>query len=115
MPYIKPIPNREAIDPNIPALSEQIKDVGDLNYAITRLALRFILDQGLNYTDLNATMGVALCALLEVYRRVGVKYEDLKIFQNGDVPEYAELDEMIRSMQRQLPTVHVPDNDQAHG
>lgn len=115
MPYVKPVPNREAIDPHIQPLSENINDVGDLNYAMTRLALRFILAKGLNYEQINATMGVFLAAVLEMYRRVGVPYEKLKIFQNGDVPEYTELNGLIRMKQRVLPSQHAADETQVHG
>jgi hypothetical protein len=115
MPYIKPSPNREAIDPHVQPLSENINNVGDLNYAVTRLVLRYILAKGLNYEDVNAAMGVFVASMLEMYRRVGVTYESLKLFQNGDVLEYTELDGLIRQMQRALPSKHVADETQAHG
>ena len=115
MPYIKPSPNREAIDPHIQPLSDNIESAGDLNYAITRLTMRYLLAKGVNYEDINASLGVLLASCLEVYRRVGTAYENLKIFQNGDVPEYAELDGLIRQMQRALPSKHVSDDTQVHG
>jgi hypothetical protein len=114
MPYIQEIA-REAIDPHIQAISENVHTVGDLNYVATRLALKFLIGQGLNYSDLNATMGMFICAMLEMYRRVGITYENLKLKQNGDVPEYAELEAQIRQMSQRLPANHAADASQAHG
>ncbi len=59
---------------------------GELNYAITRLVDDFLVRQGpLRYTHLNTAIGVLECAKLELYRRVVVPYEDVKIREAGDV------------------------------
>ncbi len=115
MPYILPEPNREVIDPNIQPLAEQITNVGDLNYAITRLVGKFLLANGLKYDNVNAVAGVLQKVLAEFDARVTRPYEDLKIFQNGDIPEYSEIGGLIREMKRALPAVHVPDTIQVHG
>ena len=114
MPYVDE-PNRELLDPYIEELGQHIGSVGDLNYIVTRLTLKHLIRQGISYTNFNAEMGMFLCALLEMYRRVGTIYEDLKIVQNGDVPEYADVERIVRLMGRQLPANIAPDADQAHG
>jgi hypothetical protein len=59
---------------------------GELNYAITRLVLEFIHNQGgMSYTTANAAIGVLECTKLELYRRMISPYEDRKIADNGDV------------------------------
>jgi hypothetical protein len=114
MPYVDE-PNRELLDPYIEELGSHIGSVGDLNYIVTRLTLKHLIRQGLNYGNFDAEMGMFLCALLEMYRRVGVIYEDLKIKQNGDVPEYAEIEHQVRKLGRKLPVHHAADHEQAHG
>lgn len=114
MPYIKP-ENREAIDPHVVSLNENIHDTGDLNYAITTLVVKYLLSKSLNYDHINSVAGVLQKVAAEFDVRVTRPYEDLKIFQNGDIPEYGQVEALIRRMQQQLPATHVPDNEQVHG
>jgi hypothetical protein len=114
MPYVNE-PDRELLDPYVEELGKHIENVGDLNYVVTRLTLKHLIRQGISYSNFNAEMGMFLCALLEMYRRVGVIYEDLKIKQNGDVPEYADVERIVRTMGHKLPANHAPDAEQAHG
>jgi len=114
MPYTKPS-NREIIDPLIQPLAEQIHSPGDLNYAITRLFMQVLLAKGINYENINAVAGVLQKALAEFDERVTRPYEDLKLKQNGDVPEYSEASSRISQMGRALPANHAPDTIQAHG
>lgn len=58
--------------------------VGDLNYIITKIT-RLYLKKDFNYKKINDVIGVLECAKLELYRRVALPYEDLKIKENGDV------------------------------
>ena len=58
---------------------------GDLNYVLTKALDRFIEDQGLSYSSINTAVGALECAKLELYRRVAVPYEDIKLSLNGDV------------------------------
>jgi DNA-binding LacI/PurR family transcriptional regulator len=113
MPYISE-PPREAIDPHIPSLSENIHTVGDLNYAVTRLALRLLIAQGLHYSDIAAIVGTLHLAADEMGRRLIAEYEDLKIEENGDVEEYATLLQQI-GVQRRNNYRHAPDTVQPHG
>ena len=101
MPYVKPEPNREQLDPGIELLGGRIESVGDLNYAITRLTLQLLIKRGISYENLNNTLGTPLFAFMEMYRRVGVPYENPKMAANGDVPEIIELLELIQDQNAQ--------------
>ena len=57
---------------------------GDLNYAITRLVVRY-LGGSYSYEKYNDVIGVLECAKLELYRRMVAPYEDRKMKENGDV------------------------------
>jgi hypothetical protein len=114
MPYIKQ-EHRETVDPYIQALSEHIGDTGDLNYVITSLAVRYLLSKGLSYDHINSVAGVLQKVAAEFDIRVTRLYEDVKIFQNGDIAEYREVAKRIREMQHTVPIQIAPDEDQVHG
>lgn len=79
MPYIKQ-QRRAEIDGGGWATSP-----GELNYQLTRLALRYLNSAGINYQNLNDVIGAFEAAKLEFYRRAVVPYEDKKIKENGDI------------------------------
>ena len=114
MPYIKP-EHREQIDPHVQSLIDNVHDTGDLNYVITTLVVKYLLGKGLSYDQINAVSGVLQKVAAEFDMRVTRPYEDLKIFQNGDIPEYGQVASLIREMQRALPATHVADSEQVHG
>jgi hypothetical protein len=114
MPYIKP-ELREEIDPQIAALVETIGDEGSLNYVLTRIVAKYLVAQGVRYDSINTVAGVLQKVAAEFDARVTRPYEELKIFQNGDIPEYSKIDTLIREQQRHLPQDIAPDMDQAHG
>lgn len=58
---------------------------GKLNYVISSYLDEYLQKNGLNYSNLNAAIGVLECAKLELYRRIVVPYEDKKLQENGDV------------------------------
>jgi hypothetical protein len=89
MPYIKQ-DDRQFHDEHIERLSSAITNVGDLNYCITRLIMKFLLSKGLKYENINAVSGVLQKIQQEFDDRVARPYENLKIKQNGDVPEYRQ-------------------------
>jgi hypothetical protein len=66
----------------------KIETAGELNYLITQLTHAFV-NQKLKktYQNYNDAMGAMTGAQLEFYRRYVVPYENLKIVENGDVPE----------------------------
>lgn len=82
MPYISRV-NRPAFE----ALQqlERIEGPGELNYALTLLAKRYVELHGLSYKTVNDVLGALDGAKAEFYRRVAVPYEDKKIAENGDV------------------------------
>lgn len=78
MPYIKKEGRaRAATNPETP---------GELNYAITKIILRYLFLQGdPKYATFNDVIGVLGCIHSELYRRMVAPYENLKISENGDV------------------------------
>lgn len=78
MPYIKQN-RREAL-----ASGESPQNTGELNYAFTMIANKYIEEKGLKYANMNDVMGALEGAKAEFYRRVAVPYEDIKIEENGD-------------------------------
>ena len=114
MPYIHES-SREAIDPHIAPLAEQLHSPGDLNYAITRVLMQWLLDKGIDYGNINSVAGVLQKVQAEFDERVTRPYEDLKLKQNGDVPEYSEANAQISQLGRALPANHAADTIQAHG
>ncbi len=87
-----------------------IRTTGELNYVVTRLVLQYILGQGLSYATLATAVGVVeyvmegsrdlsttgtlRLVVLEIQRRIVGAYEDVKIAENGDVPEFKALAEV---------------------
>lgn len=64
----------------------EIKTVGELNYAITRLLTQFIQNSGgVSYGSCAAARAACHDAADELYRRVVAPYEDAKRKENGDV------------------------------
>ena len=94
MPYI-PADDRPVLDSAVEALAQAIRgaeDVGDLalagrlNYAVTRVvSLVYPSDR---YHRAALATGVLENVKQELYRRAVGPYEDEKIAENGDVPEY---------------------------
>lgn len=115
MPYIPPDPNRELIDSHLTdELFNVIGDVGDLNYVVTRLALRLLLKRGLRYENVSNITGTLRLVPNEMERRFLGEYEDIKMIENGDVPEYQIILKQLRELQRKTYD-HAPDTQQAHG
>ena len=87
MPYIN-LKARQALNPIIIELAKlTVVNQGKVNYTITKLCHRILLTQGLNYSNINALIGVLECAKLELYRMVAAKYGDKKRLENGGVSE----------------------------
>lgn len=93
MPYIKQS-RRDAILERVigDAIVErkinatEIKNAGELNYAVTELVLEFFTkNTPQNYQAINDVVGALEGAKLEFNRRVTAEYEDEKIEENGDV------------------------------
>jgi hypothetical protein len=84
MPYIAK-DKRPRIDALIPFVADHISNVGELNYAITKLIHTTIERQGVSYDQLNAVIGALECAKLELYRVVAAPYEGSKKTAHGSV------------------------------
>lgn len=89
MPYIKQ-EDRDDILVEVPMLGwvldfQSIDCAGELNYAFTLLAKRYLKKKGLNYQHINDVLGAFIGAKDEFERRVVIPYEDVKIADNGDV------------------------------
>ena len=85
MPYIDQ-EHRDKLDPHIEGLTEILRNMGDLNYTITKLCDAYLSTEvGIRYARINDLIGALECAKLELYRRVAAPYEDTKVTQNGDV------------------------------
>lgn len=82
MPYIRK-PERLELDRVIDKFGNL--DVGQLNYVITKLMIKYIQDNTLKYKYYNDLVGVLECAKLELYRRKVIPYENMKMSENGDV------------------------------
>lgn len=84
MPYIEQR-LRDEIDASIVGVEHEVKTPGDLNYLITRIALKYLTARGESYQFYNDVIGALEGAKLELYARKVRKYEDLKIKENGDI------------------------------
>ena len=84
MPYIKK-EDRPKIIGNLDHIVENIDNVGELNYTITRLVHLYLKKEGICYKNLSSITGVLNDVKIEFERRVVAKYEDEKIEQNGDI------------------------------
>lgn len=90
MPYIKAV-DRVRIDDALDGFIHFIEDtpvnVGEANYAITRILIALAGDNP-NYEKLNGIVGMVESAKAEFQRRKVNVYEDSKIKSNGDVDGY---------------------------
>jgi len=93
MPYINP-EDRPSLDDAVAYVLEMLDETGDttldkagpLNYTVTRIVTGLM--ESVSYRDICVLTGVLENVKQELYRRGAAGYEDLKIYQNGDVPEY---------------------------
>lgn len=87
MPYIK-LERRRMLSPLIDNLCEELAsydfDEGELNYTIYCM-MKHVWKNNPRYATLNKLSGVLNCCDKEIYRRLGVPYEEKKMEENGDV------------------------------
>ena len=77
-------------DPLMPYIPAERRDKdpetsGELNYALTQVALKYLHSGEYNYARMAEVMSAFDCAAREFYRRVVVPYENAKCAANGDV------------------------------
>ena len=80
MPYI-PAGDRNSLD----SLGDDPTTAAQLSYIIASEVADYIDRAGLAFSTLAEVIGGRECAKLEIYRRIGVSYEDGKKAQNGDL------------------------------
>lgn len=79
MPYILNSDREQII------AGRNIETAGELNFLISSILDKYLINKGKNYNNINEIIGVLECAKLEFYRRIASPYEDIKIESNGDV------------------------------
>lgn len=60
--------------------------LGAINYCFSRILMRIMMAP--SYSKIAMATGVLENVKQELYRRLASKYEDQKIVENGDIPEY---------------------------
>lgn len=90
MPYI-PDKYKDEMKDAINDLFMFIDSKGDLNYAICELVGKVILETGVSYTNMSEKIDAVHDAETELRRRLLNAYEDIKIFENGDVPSFTNI------------------------
>lgn len=68
---------------------EVLKILGNINYCFSRVSSNVMGD--VSYGKVAMITGVLENIKQEFYRRVAENYEDLKIKENGDIPEYERI------------------------
>lgn len=84
MPYIEE-KDRIGLRTPLENLSPLLCEIGDINYAITKILHDWILRNGICYRNFNQAIGVLECAKLELYRMNAAPYENRKMHENGPV------------------------------
>jgi hypothetical protein len=80
MPYIR-AEDRKKCEEGLGQLNPLT--VGELNYVVTMICLKFIRHHGVSYSRWNDVVGALECAKLELYRRFIGPYESEKEKENG--------------------------------
>ena len=94
MPYIK---EKERIyDEILDDIQYSIVTKGDLNYFICELVARRILQGKISYTTISNWIDTVHDAEAELRRRLLDPYEDLKIQENGDVPSFITILDIMK-------------------
>jgi len=84
---IKQIPLEERNGSLFQTKPEQLLELsGDLNYCLSRLCAALVCEP--SYKKIVVITGVLENVKQEFYRRLATPYENQKIEENGDVPEY---------------------------
>ncbi len=94
MPYIKNDDRSGLID-NDEWLARNPQNGGELNFLISTIIGEYILDNGLCYAKISDVIGALEGAKAEFQRRIVGPYENLKLIENGDLPEYEYITKAI--------------------
>lgn len=84
MPYI-PTQDRSNIDEALLdfGTSWVPENAGELNWLISTFVDNYLNANGVRYAYLNEMMGALECCKLELYRKIGTPYEEVKEAENG--------------------------------
>ena len=97
MPYIKD-EEKKKFTKFIDNLVTYINSKGDLNYVICELVGQYIIETGVSYTKMSEKIDAVHDAETELRRRLLNNYEDQKIIDNGDVPSFKIISQIIREI-----------------
>jgi len=90
MPYISKV-DREKYDHAISVIVAILSELGDhqvgghLNYILYSIVKRYLDNKGIKYHRINCLLGSIECCKQEIYRRLAVPYEEIKIKTEGDI------------------------------
>lgn len=94
MPYTQQKDRDPIFDP-LEIIINNIKTKGDLNFTICELVGRLILKFGIGYSKMSELIDALPDAEAELRRRLLNPYEDVKIKENGDVPSFETILQII--------------------
>ena len=97
MPYIKD-EEKKKFTKFIHNLTTYINSKGDLNYVICEIVGRYIAQTGVSYTKMSEKIDTVHDAETELRRRLLDPYEDQKIIDNGDVPSFKIILQIMREV-----------------
>lgn len=97
MPYIKQEDRTQNMMDAIAVLADEINAKGDLNFVICELVGQLILKGKIGYTEVSNWIDTLPDAEDELRRRLLHPYEDQKIEENGDVPSFKQINNILKS------------------
>ena len=95
MPYIRQA-ERIPIDRIVKKLVPLIKAKGDLNYTVCELIGQLILNTKISYTQISEWIDTLPDAEAELRRRLLDPYENQKVIENGDVPSFITIIDIMK-------------------
>jgi hypothetical protein len=96
MPYILPQNRPKFVEP-IKDLASKIEVKGDFNYVVSELLGQLILKGKIGYTTVSEWIDTLPDAEAEARRQLLDSYEDLKIAENGMVPSWAIIKQLMEN------------------
>lgn len=86
MPYLTEFDRSRADDGLHECGLDLVPDsAGEVNFIVSTLIANYLKVHGCRYAVLNEMIGALECAKLELYRKIGGPYEDVKESENGPV------------------------------
>ena len=107
MPYI----NGDTRRADLAIEFETPENVGELNFVLTTIVLKYLKEQKLSYTSLNGVMGVLDCMKFELFGRLLSHLETMKLVQNGDLEGFKEFEAILREQWLEIQTAQMEADD----